>query len=116
MIITHKRLRRRTFLKGMGTAIALPMLDAMVPAMTSESANGKTPVRLSFVYVPNGIVMKDWTPKATGRDFEFTRILKPLEAFRKELFVLSGLDDQNGNALGDGRVMSLRLVRAAVAV
>jgi hypothetical protein len=103
MIITHKRLHRRTFLKGVGTAIALPMLDAMTPAMASISeANAKAAVRLSFVYVPNGIVMKDWTPKTTGQDFEFTRILKPLEAFRKELFVLSGLDDQNGNALGDG--------------
>lgn len=102
MMITRKHLLRRTFLKGMGTAIALPMLDAMVPARTSDSANGKSPVRLSFVYVPNGIVMDDWTPKATGKDFEFTRILKPLEAYRKDLFVLSGLDDKNGNELGDG--------------
>jgi len=103
MIITRKRLLRRTFLKGMGTAIALPMLDAMTPAMALvDGTNGKTAVRLSFVYVPNGIVMKDWTPLATGKDFEFTRILKPLEGFRKDLLVLSGLDDQNGNALGDG--------------
>ena len=61
MIITHKRLPRRTFLKGMGTAVALPMLDAMVPALGSTlgsaaRANTKAPVRLSFVYVPNGIV------------------------------------------------------------
>ena len=58
MIITHKHLPRRLFLKGMGTAIALPMLDAMTPALASTS-QGQTPVRLSFVYVPNGIVMKD---------------------------------------------------------
>ena len=103
MNITRKHLLRRTFLKGMGTAIALPMLDAMVPAMASiRDASAKAPVRLSFVYVPNGIVMKDWTPKATGKDFEFTRLLKPLEAFREDLFVLSGLDDKNGNELGDG--------------
>lgn len=100
MMITRKHLPRRTFLKGMGTAIALPMLDAMVPAFAA--ANLAAPVRLSFVYVPNGIVMKDWTPKTVGKDFEFTRILKPLEPFREDLFVLSGLDDHNGNALGDG--------------
>lgn len=99
MIITQKRLPRRTILKGAGAAIALPLLEAMTPAFTM----GVTPpVRLCFVYVPNGIVMKDWTPKTEGREFEMTRILKPLEAFRKDLFVLSGLDAHNGNALGDG--------------
>ena len=101
MIITRKHLPRRTFLKGVGTALALPMLDAMTPALAATGA-AAAPVRLAFVYVPNGIVMKDWTPKTAGQDFEFTRILKPLEAFRKDLFVLSGLDDHNGNALGDG--------------
>ena len=54
------------------------------------------------MYVPNGIVMKDWRPKVAGKGFEFTRILKPLESLREDLFVLSGLDDHNGNALGDG--------------
>lgn len=98
MIITRKHLPRRTFLKGMGTAIALPLLDSMVPAM----ASWKAPVRLAFVYVPNGIVMEDWTPATTGREFAFTRILKPLEPLREDLMVLSGLDDHNGLALGDG--------------
>ncbi len=102
MIITRKHLPRRLFLKGMGTAIALPMLDAMTPALTLTSQATAAPVRLSFVYVPNGIVMKDWTPNSVGKNFEFTRILKPLEAHREDLFVLSGLDDHNGNALGDG--------------
>jgi hypothetical protein len=97
--MTDNHLPRRTFLKGLGTAIALPMLDATTPAF---AATWKSPVRLAFVYVPNGIVMSDWTPKGTGRDFECTRILKPLEAFRDDLFVLSRLDDYNGNALGDG--------------
>lgn len=101
MIITRKHLPRRAFLKGMGTAIALPMLDAMVPALAATNG-ANAPVRIAFVYVPNGIVMKDWTPKSVGKDFEFTRILKPLEKFREDLFVLSGLDDHNGNALGDG--------------
>ncbi|MEW6126244.1 MAG: DUF1552 domain-containing protein [Acidobacteriota bacterium] len=103
MIITRKHLPRRIFLKGVGTAIALPMLDAMTPALAlPNQMKARTPVRLAFVYVPNGIVMKDWTPKTAGKDFEFTRILKPLEAFREDLLVLSGLDDHNGNALGDG--------------
>lgn len=104
MIITRKHLPRRTFLRGLGTAaIALPMLDAMTPALAATgSAVTKAPIRLSFVYVPNGIVMKDWTPQAAGTSFEFTRILKPLESLREDLFVLSGLEDHNGNALGDG--------------
>ncbi len=102
MIITKKQLPRRTFLKGVGASIALPMLDAMSPAAAVRASATKSPVRLAFVYVPNGIVMKDWTPSAAGKDFEFTRILKPLESFREDLSVLSGLADHNGNALGDG--------------
>lgn len=102
MFITGKHLRRRTFLKGAGTVIALPFLDAMVPAGSLLNESRKTPVRLAFVYVPNGIVMKDWTPEGTGKAFEFKRILKPLERHREDIFVLSGLDDHNGNALGDG--------------
>jgi uncharacterized protein DUF1552 len=102
MIITSKHLPRRTFIKGMGTAIALPFLDAMTPALASIRRAAGAPVRLAFVYVPNGIIMKEWTPATAGKDFEFTRILKPLEPFRKDLLVLSGLADNNGNALGDG--------------
>ncbi|HXI90666.1 MAG TPA: DUF1552 domain-containing protein [Blastocatellia bacterium] len=100
--MTGKHLPRRTFIKGMGIAIGLPMLDAMTPAFAGASPAAGAPVRLAFVYVPNGIVMKDWRPKVVGKGFEFTRILKPLESFREDLFVLSGLDEQNGNALGDG--------------
>jgi len=103
MIISRKRLPRRTFLRGMGTVIAIPMLDAMVPAIArGRDLSSGTPVRLAFAYVPNGIVMKDWTPKTVGKDYEFTRILKPLEAFRDDILVLSNLDSHTGNALGDG--------------
>ncbi|MGH9822630.1 MAG: DUF1552 domain-containing protein [Blastocatellia bacterium] len=103
MIITHKRLARRTFLKGMGVSVALPMLDAMVPALAfGRSTSVKPAVRVAFSYVPNGIIMDQWTPKTEGAGFEFTRILKPLEPFRGDLLVLSGLADHNGNALGDG--------------
>ncbi|HEX9000081.1 MAG TPA: DUF1552 domain-containing protein [Blastocatellia bacterium] len=100
MIITRKHLHRRTFLKGVGAAVALPMLDAMTPAL---SAAPKAPVRWATLYVPNGVVNIDWwRPKGEGRNFEFSRLLKPLESLREDIFVLSGLDDHNGNALGDG--------------
>ncbi len=100
MFITRKQLPRRTFLKGIGTAIALPMLDAMTPAL---AAAPKAPVRLAFLYVPNGVVNIDWwRPKGEGRNFEFSRLMKPLEPLREDIFALSGLDDHNGNALGDG--------------
>jgi hypothetical protein len=103
LISTGKHLPRRTFLKGMGVTIGLPLLDGMSPAFARAARVAVTPpVRLAFIYVPNGIVMKDWTPKAAGQGFEFTRILKPLESLREDLFVLSGLDERNGNALGDG--------------
>jgi len=102
-MITGKHLARRTFLRGLGAAIALPALDAMTPALAAAARLGtNTPRRMAFVYVPNGIIMKDWTPAAAGADFEFTRILKPLEPYRKQLMVLSGLTHNTGRALGDG--------------
>lgn len=99
-----KSLPRRTFLRGLGAAIALPTLDAMTPAFaaTTNSLTSKSPLRLAVAYVPNGIVMKDWTPAAAGGEFEFTRIMKPLEPFRENILVLSGLTQNNGRALGDG--------------
>ena len=110
MILTRKHIPRRTFLRGMGAAIALPWLDAMRPALAAAT---KSPVRMAFVYVPNGITMPAWKPAgaadarfaaSTGgsADFEFSRILKPLEPFRNDLLVMSGLDQRNGFALGDG--------------
>ena len=102
MILTRKHLPRRTFLKGMGAAIALPMLDAMTPALGAAGRAAKPPMRLAFTYVPNGITMGDWTPKGTGTMFEYSRVMKPMEAFRRESLVLSGLAHRNGMALGDG--------------
>jgi uncharacterized protein DUF1552 len=98
-IITGKHLARRTFLRGIGAAIALPMLDSMRPALAANSA---APVRIAFAYIPNGVILKDWKPAAEGRAYEFTRILKPLEPHRDVFSVLSGLDQRNANALGDG--------------
>jgi Protein of unknown function (DUF1552) len=102
MIVTGRHLPRRTFLKGLGAAVALPMLDAMTPAFGKTAVRSTTPTRLSFVYIPNGVTLNQWTPAGAGRGFEFSRILKPLEPFRDRTMVLSGLAQQNGNALGDG--------------
>jgi hypothetical protein len=100
--LTRTHLSRRTFLRGVGTAIALPFLDAMTPALATASRATKTPVRLVFAYVPNGVIMKDWTPKAVGKEYDFPRILAPLKSYRDDLLVISGLADHNGNELGDG--------------
>ncbi|HUQ95478.1 MAG TPA: DUF1552 domain-containing protein [Bryobacteraceae bacterium] len=103
MIISRKSLSRRALLRGFGTAVALPFLDAMSPALAAPARSGANPIpRMAFLYVPNGIIMKDWTPSADGRNFEFPRTLKPVEAFRERLLVLSGLDHYNGQSLGDG--------------
>jgi hypothetical protein len=93
--ITRRHIPRRSFLKGAGAAIALPFLDAMVPAF-ARAADTKTPVRMAFLYVPNGIVMKDWTPPTEGSHFEFPRILKAVEPFRDDLLVLTGLAHRQG--------------------
>ncbi len=93
MIITKKSLPRRTVLRGLGTAVALPLLDGMVPALTALGRTAARPKpRLGFVYVPHGAVMRNWTPPGEGAGFEFTPILKPLEPFRDNLVVLSNLD------------------------
>lgn len=86
--VTRKHISRRTMLRGMGAAIALPALDAMLPALAAAPASAR---RLAVVYVPNGIIMKDWKPAAHGPDFAFTRILQPLERYRQDVTVLSGL-------------------------
>ena len=88
MFVTKKHLARRTFLKGAGAAVALPLLDAMVPAFAS---NLKQSPRLGFVYVPHGAVMARFTPDTVGRDFEFKDIMKPLEPYRDRLSVVSRL-------------------------
>jgi hypothetical protein len=101
--ITKKHVSRRTLLRGLGTALALPLLDSMVPAMKAAKGSPAQPaVRLGFVYVPNGIIPGAWTPAAEGTNFEFNRSMKALEPYREHLVVLSGLAQINGRALGDG--------------
>jgi hypothetical protein len=92
MFITKKSLPRRTFLRGMGVSLALPLLESMVPARTllAQTAAKGSP-RIGFVYIPHGAIMDKWTPAAEGAGFEFTPILKPLEPFRDRLNVVSGL-------------------------
>src|SRR6266545_5189811 len=103
MIIMKKSMSRRAVLRGLGTAVAIPLLDAMSPALAAKGENGAGPVRrMAFLYVPNGIIMKDWTPKTDGAGFEFPLTLKPVEKFRENLLVVSGLDQYNGQSLGDG--------------
>ena len=101
MIVMQKRLPRRTFLRGVGVAVALPWLDAMVPAFAAPS-DKKPPVRLLFGYVPNGMMMDEWKPETVGKNFEIKRILKPLEPFKDDMLVLTGLAHRNGEiAPGD---------------
>jgi hypothetical protein len=92
MFITKKHLPRRTFLRGMGVTMALPLLESMIPARTMLAQTAAKPAaRLGFVYVPHGAIMDKWMPATTGANFEFTPILKPLEPFRDRLNVISGL-------------------------
>jgi hypothetical protein len=92
MFIRKMSLPRRTFLRGMGATLALPLLDSMVPALTAAAQTAATPkARLGFVYIPHGVIMDDWTPATAGAGFEFTPILKPLEPFRQSMVVVSNL-------------------------
>ncbi len=100
MVPMNKRLSRRTILRGLGAAVSLPLLDAMVPVFASTNPPG-APLRLAFIYVPNGIMMDQWTPASDGADFELPRILAPLAPHRDNVLVLSGLTQNTGRALGD---------------
>jgi hypothetical protein len=99
MFITRKHLSRRTVLRGAGAVIALPLLDAMIPARTAlaNTAAGAKP-RVGFVYFPHGAVMDRWRPEATGSDFAFPQILKPLEPYRKHMTVVTGLRNRGGES------------------
>ncbi len=101
-MITRKALPRRMFLRGMGTAVALPFLDAMTPAFAASRMPGKAPVRMAFVYVPNGIDMRNWNPSYEGPLQELPRILKSLEPFKQDITLLGNLTHNNGRALLDG--------------
>jgi len=103
MMITKKALPRRTFLRGLGTTMALPLLDAMVPAASALARTLTAPIRrLGFVYVPNGVIQEQFVPTTTGAGFGFSPILSPIEPFRDQLLVLSGLAHRQADSFGYG--------------
>ncbi len=109
MIVTKKAIPRRTMLRGLGAAVALPLLDGMVPAASALAQTPAAPTRrFGFVYVPHGSIMRDWTPAQEGRDFEFSPILKPIEAFREHVTVLTNLsnDGENGHSVSSAMWLS----------
>lgn len=95
-------LPRRTFLKGVGTAMALPALEAMRPASLLAAESAGEPVRMAFVFFPNGAIMPDWKPTGEGTDYQLSKTLKPLEKLKSEINVFTGLAQDNGRAKGDG--------------
>jgi hypothetical protein len=103
MIVTKKAISRRTVLKGVGATVALPLLDAMIPALTAQQRTAAKPVRrLGVVYHPNGVVYENWLPTGEGTQFQFSRVLAPFEKFRERVVVVTGLADRTAEALGDG--------------
>ena len=102
--IAKKHLPRRTFLQSVvGASVALPLLDAMIPALTAQTKTAAAPrVRLGFIYVPHGAVMDKWTPVAEGPGFQFTQILAPLEPYRERLTIITGLANKVAESMGDG--------------
>jgi hypothetical protein len=103
MINTSKHLPRRLFLRGLGTTLALPFLDAMTPAFAAPRLGATKPaVRLGFIYVPNGIIAAGWEPTGDGAAFEFNSTNQPLAPFREHTLLLSGLAQMQGRSYGDG--------------
>ena len=114
MIITKKALARRTFLRGLGTTLALPLLDAMVPAMTAAASTPANPVRrLGFVYMPMGAPIAEWTPKGVGRITELSPSLKALAPFVDHLTVISNLELKNAYSPGNHATANSAFLSAA---
>lgn len=107
--MTTPKISRRTVLRGLGTALSLPWMEAMtspaplIAGVTNRVAVERAPVRMAFLYVPNGMHMPDWIPQGPGgRDFELQSIMKPVAEFKKKMNVITGLSLQGAKALGDG--------------
>jgi Protein of unknown function (DUF1552) len=98
--VTKKALHRRTFLRGVGATMALPLLDAMVPALSAAPL--KSTPRLGFIYIANGVIQNQWIPATTGRQFELSPSLKALAPLREQINVLSGLSHLQADTFGDG--------------
>ena len=106
MFITKRHLSRRTFLRGAGVVVALPFLDAMVPALTPLArAQARPRTRFGAIYVPNGAIMEQWIPEVVGAGFDFKPILKPLEPFKDQMVVVTNLTRSHpGSQVGDHAV------------
>ena len=103
MIVVKKALPRRTFIRGVGATLSLPLLDAMVPALSALEQTAAAPTRrLGFIYTPNGVMQTQWTPSGEGRDFDLSPILAPLAGFRDDVLIVSGLAHRQAESFGDG--------------
>src|SRR2546423_14831500 len=101
MMTPRRAIPRRAFLRGLGTAVSLPFFDAMVPAFAAPAAS-KPPLRMAFVYVPNGIDMRGWNPDYEGNLAALPRTLQPLEPIKDDLLLMGNLTHNTGRALLDG--------------
>ena len=116
MVIFKKSLPRRTFLRGLGAVVALPFLESMAPAMTPlAQSSARSPLRFGGVYLPNGCVMDNWTPKTTDGSLEILPILKPLEAFRNQMTLVGNLSRAGGKNSTDHAVSSAGWLTGALA-
>jgi hypothetical protein len=107
MFITKKHLSRRTVLRGLGATVALPLLDAMIPASTALAATAAKPTpRLGFIYFPHGAIIDRWSPAAVGKDFALPQILSPLAEFRSHVTVVSGLRNKAGESSAPHAIMA----------
>jgi hypothetical protein len=98
MFITKKHLPRRTFLRGVGATVALPLLDAMIPARTALAHTAASPApRLGFIYFPHGAIMDKWTPAAEGTEFDLPPILESLEPFKRQMTIVTGLENKHAS-------------------
>ena len=98
MFVTKKHLSRRTVLRGMGATVALPLLDAMIPARTALAHTAAAPTpKLGFIYFPHGAIMSKWTPAAEGKSFELPPLLEPLAPFKNQLTIVSGLENKHAS-------------------
>jgi hypothetical protein len=96
MFITKKHLSRRTALRGVGATIALPLLDAMIPARTALAQTAASPLpRMGFIYFPHGAIMDQWTPSTEGSEFDLPQVLEALEPFKRQLTVVTGLENKH---------------------
>lgn len=104
VVTSRWRLPRRTFLRGLGAALSLPLLEAMAPRLHAAGSATRPgpPRRMAFIFIPNGANMADWTPAAEGREFELPYILEPLKPHQPDLLVLSGLTHDKARPNGDG--------------